>query len=103
MDYEVGRAYYLYDDRAVDGVCKAHVLHVMPHPEREDDRLIVYRWYGIHRRYWWYGVTTVSKQDIWAEYCKEVVVIRKQRRIAAVQKRNAESPSDLCKENSVNN
>ena len=80
MRYEVGKAYYFYDDRADRDVCKAHVLHILPHPEREDDRLIVYRWYGIHRRRWWYGVTTVSQQEIWADYCLDVAKIRKQER-----------------------
>lgn len=80
MNIEEGKTYYFYDERAVDGVCKAHVLHVLPHPEREDDRLVVYRWYGKHRRHWWYGVTTVSQQDLWADYCKNVLNDNKERR-----------------------
>lgn len=40
MSIQEGKTYYFYDDRAVDDVCKAHVLNILPHPEREDDRLI---------------------------------------------------------------
>ena len=79
-DIKVGKTYYFYDNRAVDDVCKAHVLALLPHPEREDDRLIVYRWWGKHRRYWWYGVTTIRQQEIWADYCKNAVNLQKERR-----------------------
>lgn len=58
---------------ATDDVCLAHVLKVLPHPEREDDRLVIYRWYGKHKRHWWYGVTSISQQDLWAGYCAKVV------------------------------
>ena len=80
-DIKQGRTYYLYDDRAEEGVCKAHVLHVLPHPERgEDDRLIVYCWYGKHRQHWWYGVTTMSQQELWADYVRKVISPRKERK-----------------------
>ena len=52
MTYEEGKAYYFYDERANRDVCKAHVLHILPHPEDKNDHLIVYRWYGTHRQYW---------------------------------------------------
>lgn len=77
-----GKTNYFYDDRAEEDVCKAHVLHILPHPEREDDRLIVYRWYGKHRQRWWYGVTTISQQELWADYVKKVIGYRKQKRSA---------------------
>jgi len=80
MNIEEGKSYYFYDNRATDDVCKAHVLSVLPHPEREDDRLIVYRWYGKHRQRWWYGVTTISQQELWAEYCQKVVKYNKDQR-----------------------
>lgn len=80
MDIQEGKTYYFYDDRATDDVCKAHVLKVLPHPERKDDRLVVYRWYGKHKQRWWYGVTSISQQDMWEEYCAKVVVHRKERR-----------------------
>lgn len=75
-----GKAYYFYDDRATDSVCKAHVLHILPHPDRIDDRLIVYRWFGKHKRRWWYGITTISQQEIWEDYCKDAVKIARERR-----------------------
>lgn len=75
-----GKTYYFYDDRAVDDVCKAHVLHILPHPDRIDDRLIVYRWFGRHKRRWWYGITTISQQEIWEDYCKDAVKIARERR-----------------------
>ena len=75
-----GKCYYFYDDRATEDVCKAHVLHILPHPERDDDKLIVYRWYGKHRQYWWYGITNFTQQEIWKEYVKKVVEIRKSKR-----------------------
>ncbi len=80
MNIEIGKTYYFYDDRAVDDVCKAHVLHILPHPEREDDRLIVYRWYGKHKKRWWYGVTTTRQQEICADYCKDAIMMAKERR-----------------------
>lgn len=80
MNIQEGKTYYFYDDRAVDDVCKAHVLHILLHPEREEDRLIVYRWYGKHKQRWWYGVTTLSQQQIWADYCKNAVKIARERR-----------------------
>ena len=80
MNIQEGKSYYFYDDRAVDNVCKAHVLHVLPHPEMEEDRLIVYRWYGKHKQRWWYGVTTISQQEIWADYCKDAVRIAMERK-----------------------
>jgi hypothetical protein len=80
MNIEEGKSYYFYDNRANDDVCKAHVLSVLPHPEREDDRLIVYLWYGKHRQRWWYGVTTISQQELWAEYCQKVVKYNKDQR-----------------------
>jgi hypothetical protein len=87
MNIQEGKSYYFYDDRAVDNVCKAHVLHVLPHPEREEDRLIVYRWYGRHKQRWWYGVTTISQQEIWADYCKDAVMIAKERAKKRKEKR----------------
>lgn len=80
MNIEEGKTNYFYDDRAEEDVCKAHVLHILPHPEREDDRLIVYRWYGKHRRHWWYGVTTISQQELWADYVQKVVHYRKHKK-----------------------
>lgn len=80
MKIKEGNTYYFYDDRATNNVCKAHVLHILPHPENEGDQLIVYRWYGKHRRRWWYGATTSVIQEIWEEYCKEVVRMEKERR-----------------------
>lgn len=80
MNIEEGKQYYFYDDRAENNVCKAHVLHILSHPEREDDRLIVYRWYGKHRKHWWYGVTTISQQEMWADYVQEVIHLRKHKK-----------------------
>ena len=78
MEYKVGNAYYLYDDRAEHDVCKAHILAILPHPEDnagrdKTDKLIVYRWYGKHKRYWFYGVTTYWQQTMWADYVKSKV------------------------------
>lgn len=80
MDIKLGKTYYFYDNRAEDGVCKAHILHVLPHPERENDQLIVYRWYGKHSQRWWYGITTISQQELWTDYVHKVIKHRKQKR-----------------------
>lgn len=72
MDITVGKKYYFYDERAKHSVCTAHVLHILPHPEREDDRLIVYRWYGKYKKRWWYGVTDGRTQVRWKDYCQDV-------------------------------
>lgn len=77
MNIKEGKQYYFYDDRAKDDVCKAHVLHILPHPERDDDKLIVYRWYGKHRQYWWYGVTTISQQKLWSDYVQKKRFLKK--------------------------
>jgi len=82
-----GKAYYFYDDRATDSVCKAHVLHILPHPESNNNKLIVYRWYGKHRRRWWYGVTTLAIQEIWDEYCQKFCRLDKERRDKARAKK----------------
>lgn len=73
MNIEEGKSYYFYDNRAIDAVCKAHVLKILPHPEHKEDRLIVYRWYEKHRQKWWYGVTTISQQELWYDYCQRVI------------------------------
>lgn len=88
MNIQEGKTYYFRDYRAADGVCKAHVLHILPHPEKEEDQLIVYRWYGKHKQYWWYGVTTLSEQQLWADYCKNRVKIAKERRRKRKEKNN---------------
>lgn len=80
MNIQEGKTYYFYDFRAADCVCKAHVLHILPHPEKEEDRLIVYRWYGKHKQRWWYGVTTLSQQQMWADYYTDAVKIARERR-----------------------
>lgn len=75
--FKEGQKRYIYDDRATDNVCLAHILHLLPHPENNDEQLIVYRWYGKHRRHWWYGITETWKQDLWAEYIAKVVELKK--------------------------
>lgn len=72
MDITVGKKYYFYDERAKHCVCTAHVLHILPHPERENDRLIIYRWYGKYKKRWWYGVTDGRTQMCWKDYCQDV-------------------------------
>lgn len=73
MEFKEGKTYYLYEPRAEKNVCKAHVLHVLPHPENPEERLIVYRWFGRRKRGWWYGVTDIFIQDLYAEYVKKVI------------------------------
>ena len=73
MEFKEGKSYYLYEDRAENSVCKAHVLHILPHPEDPDDNLIVYRWFGKHKRWWWYGITSVSHQRDLEGYVKKMV------------------------------
>lgn len=80
MKYVEGKSYYLYDDSAVDYVCKAHILHILPHPEREDDSLIVYRWWGRHSKGWLYGVTFLWRQEFWADYVHKVVTYNQNKR-----------------------
>lgn len=78
--FKEGQKRYIYDDRASDNVCKAHILKVLPHPEDPDDHLIVYRWYGKHKRYWWYGVTETWMQRLWADYVKKVIDKRREKK-----------------------
>lgn len=78
--FKVNQKRHIYDDRASDNVCLAHILHILPHPEHEDEQLIVYRWYGKHHRHWWYGITETWKQDLWFDYVQKVIDIRKQRK-----------------------
>lgn len=80
MNIEEGKQYYFYNGRAEKSVCKAHVLHILPHPERDDDKLIVYRWYGKYMQCWWYCVTTISQQELWADYVQKVIHHRKHKK-----------------------
>lgn len=81
MNIEEGKTYYFYVDRYTDDdVCKAHVLHVLPHPEGNDDKLIVFRWYERHRKCWRHGVTTISQQELWKDYVNKVLACRKDER-----------------------
>lgn len=64
---EPGQKCWLYDDRARWDVCYATILHVLPHPEDPNDRLIVYRWYGEIKQWWWYGVTSASYQELYLD------------------------------------
>ena len=75
--FKEGQKRYLYDNRAEDNVCLAHIIEVLPHPEDKDERLIVYRWFGKHKRHWWYGITETWLQDLRADYCQKVVRYRK--------------------------
>ena len=77
---------YLYDERADDNVVKAHIIAYLPNPERQDDRLIVYRWYGKHRHYWFYGVTKEQIQAIWEDYVQKVLERREAERKSKNQK-----------------
>ncbi len=73
MNIQAGKKCYLYNSKAKFDVCTAHILHVMPHPERKDDILIVYRWYGKHKQWWHYDVTSGQEQDIEQEYVQRNV------------------------------
>ena len=86
MKIKEGKSCYFYDERANRDVCKAHVLHILPHPEDNEDRLIVYRWYGIHRQHWWYGVTTLKTQELWREYVDKVTENRSELRKSQIKK-----------------
>lgn len=79
MKYEVGKKYYLYECRAEMNVCCAHILAILPHPERDDDNIIVYRWYGRHKQWWWYGVTDYKEQELWKDYTAKAEKKLKQR------------------------
>lgn len=68
MEFEIGRKFYLYEPRAELNVCCAHVLAILPHPEKEDNSLIVYRWYGRYSRCWRYGITDAHTQDEYMDY-----------------------------------
>ena len=41
MNYEVGKSYHFYNNDAKNNVCKAHILHIMPHPEADGVFLII--------------------------------------------------------------
>ena len=73
MTINIREKNYLYDERAENNVCSADILLIMPHPERVDDRLYVYRWYSKQRKQWVYGVTDRKTQTIWEDYCQTIV------------------------------
>ena len=79
--YIVGKKYYFYDERASDDVCLAHILHVMPHPEWESEFLIVYRWYGKHKKHWWYGITDTHFQQRARDLIADSLLRRKENRL----------------------
>ena len=63
MEYKVGKKYHLYNNDACFDFCLAEIVAVMIHPEDETDKLIVYRWFGTHKRWWHYSITTASQQE----------------------------------------
>jgi hypothetical protein len=70
---KAGQKCWLLEDRAVWNVCNAEILHVLPHPEDPEDKLIVYRWFGTNKKWWWYGITSASYQEENLDYIKKVV------------------------------
>lgn len=56
----VGKTRYLknYDFYIV----KAHILHILPHPEDPDNRLIVFRYWSIRLHRWHYEITDANSQ-----------------------------------------
>ena len=72
MNYKEGKTIHLYEERAEDHVCTAHILKVIDHPEYSNDRLIIYRWWSRHRQKWFYGVTEIWRQELWKDYVNKV-------------------------------
>lgn len=64
---------WIFDDRANNDICEAEILHVLPHPEDPEERLIVYRWFGTNKKWWWYGVTDIDYQELNHELIKRKV------------------------------
>lgn len=71
--FKEGKECWMYDSRAEFDVCYAHILYVLPHPENHNDRLIVYRWFGKNKKWWWYGVTSISDQELEMDYVTKTV------------------------------
>lgn len=78
MNYKIGKTYHFFNDDNKDNVCKAHVLHIMPHPEADGVFLIIYRWFGFYHRWWHYAVTDTDEQDGYADYVKRRLQRRKE-------------------------
>lgn len=73
MNIEIGKTCYLHDTRAQRSVCKAHILAVLSHPTNDEDKVIVYRWWGRRARCWFYGATELSEQRIFEGYVSNTV------------------------------
>lgn len=84
MEYKVGKKYHFYENGAMFDFCLAHVLSVLPHPEDDTDQLIVYRWHGVHKQWWFYRVTTAKEQEQMKDYVARQIErkrgIRKERK-----------------------
>lgn len=78
--FKIGTKRYIYDPRAQDDVCLAHILAVMPHPDNDEDQIIVYRFWGKHRKYYFYGAKQASLLGLWNGYVNDVVQYRKKKR-----------------------
>ena len=56
----VGKTRYL--SNISHNVVKAHILHILPHPEDPDNRLIVFRYWSVHTHRWHYEIADANLQ-----------------------------------------
>ena len=62
----VGKTRYL--SNIFHNVVKAHILHILPHPEDPDNRLIVFRYWSFRTRRWHYEIADANLQAAIEEY-----------------------------------
>lgn len=80
--FKVGTKRYIYDDKAPnnEGVCLAHILAFVPHPDTPKDYIVVYRFWDKYRHRYVYGAKPRNLLGIWDDYIKKVLSDRRQKR-----------------------
>lgn len=74
----VGKTRYLSNVSC--NVVKAHILHILPHPEDPDNRLIVFRRWSNHTHSWYYEVTDANFQASIEKDVDDALEIMRERR-----------------------
>ena len=86
--FKVGTKRYIYDDKAPnnEGVCLAHILAVIPHPDYpKTSSIIVYRFWSRYKHAYVYGAKPLGNLAVWDCYVKKVLSNRKQKKMKEIK------------------
>ena len=80
--FKAGTKRHIYDNRIPnnEGVCLAHILAVIPHPDYpEISSIIVYRFWNKYEHQYFYGAKPLGNFAVWDSYVKKVLSDRRQK------------------------